>query len=172
MAWPNDARHTTNAAGKMWASATSNEVQDRVVDLHRDRIMHPSQVIPDNGTSWVYDAAAGWWICPSGVGFLQVIFDLAAGAIIKTIETMIEPASGAGIASRAWFQNLSTSYAVASAITGSDLATTVGWDNSLFTGLAHTVVTGQRIYVHIDANTANDKFYFARMTVQPLTPTP
>lgn len=187
MAWPLDAKdHTFSALGQV-PSDTLNEVQDRIVDLHRDRtIMVSSYFCETDGAnlpSWTQHTTEPWFTCRAAYS-LSGRIGLPHGSIVKSVKVKLwlDAATGMKLDLYADDTNMAVSATVPTALSiGDQLAPTYSVAAAWFTAEWSTGVAGftdwtvpadNCLRVLIDDPDASDRISGIQVTYQPITPTP
>lgn len=187
MAWPYDAVYQAMSAGMELASALMNEIQERIVDLHKDHTICLYEAWSDFDTSgaqnyWEIDAATpskGYETIATG-GRLWYCFQSREGVVLKSMKVKYynSDASPALPICTAFVDDMHFDVAATAPSFGTAVGTVAGnvastaWGISSVTGLSAPVLAGQKLVVVVDALKVGDFCAGVQLTVQPLTMTP
>lgn len=185
MAWPIDDRYETMAAGGRVPAAMLNAMQDRIVDVHRERTKIffrfncEAQTAGAVGAWTVQGSTYAMAIANESNKDLFIPIELPEGSIINSVTVKLQVASSAGI--RAYFGKMNTKHSDAtgtptwSAITSPAASGGAGprWEVvDVSPGSPATVAADELYFVRIGSNTINDMFAGVQVTYEPFTPTP
>lgn len=176
MAWPFDARDTTYTAIQVVASATLNDIQNKIVDAHKDVWLVDTGYHSEDSSAWTLGETEGFQSNAAYVDAtdaLRFTFAVRAGMIVREIEVKYNHDAASGLELSASATNIefdvdATAPTSTVIVSGTVLAASPGaWDVQRFTALAHTAETDQRITVRLDQQGNDDKVAGVRLLVQP-----
>jgi len=185
MGWPNDARYKTAAPGLPVPSATANEVQDRIVDIYRDKtkVFWPTNFENQTGADYMSWTPVGGGGSLPEMGCLEasrklwVPLPLRAGSIIKQIQTKVYLTT-AGLAINIIKQDIQignpTSPPVRTLLLSPSTpsGTPPYWTTITVSGLSYSVGQNEIYMVEVNSAAAGDRCSGTLVTFEPLTPTP
>jgi hypothetical protein len=185
MAWPFDAIFKAFVFQTPIPYEVLNEVQERIVDLHRDKtqVFWPGTFenegagVDADELSWCAAASLNpEMTCLADDRDLWVPISLPRGAVIKQIDVKVYVLAATGLYVRldrqdCQFDN-STTQPTFSNIEAPAAPGSSGWHTVSMPGLSYTVAGDDMYLVRIGGASAGDRCSGAQVTYQPITPTP
>jgi hypothetical protein len=184
MAWPDDAKDITYAADVVVPSDNLNEIQDRIVDLHRSRTMVILGAYPDldgaQNPCWEFQTgASNYWLCDVAQGLTFLIRGIV-GYRLSDVEVKYY-GGGAGTPAIDLYkidQNFDS--ATTAPARGSAIATQYAtahngaWANCSLTPTSppETLAADNIFMIDLVPGQIGDRCGGIRVTFLPLTPTP
>lgn len=189
MTWPQDDRHYAFAALSPVPADTLNEMQDRIVDLHRERKLivdaYSTELDGSNLPAWVTATANPWFICRAAGFGLCARARFPHGAIIKEIHAKVYLASASGMTIDIYQDDTNMAVAATTPTSislGNQLTPAPGgyptWDVASWTdgvnGFSETTIPNDSmIRVLFDNNpSTSDLVGGVQIVYEPITPTP
>lgn len=191
MGWPNDARHFTFGKGLWVPSVTLNEMEDRIVDLHRERtrVFWPSAFECETaGTGlmgWVPQGGVlPWFGCLYADKSLWIPISFQVGVVVKAVDVKVYKTAD-GIRAYLDKVDIQTDGTATTAPTFSNLSAPAAssggapcWEViDLSSGLPVTLAADEVLLVRLGpgsggAPAVGDMCAGANVTFEPITPTP
>jgi hypothetical protein len=197
MAWPFDARLTNFSVGSIVPSETLNAMQDRIVDLHRNKYLLIDHGVPldldavNNGTlQWARGDGRWTWDdtgAAASVGpFLYLPIPHISGARIKSVDWKLNVSATCKAITTLSLVRTDMDYANATAapsesvVEGQALTALGGltpgtWYKHSWTSLDYEMTDDYRFALFVGSLTtvqdAACHFGFPRVEIQPITPT-
>lgn len=183
MAWPINAIIRTYAALSQVFSDDLNEIQNRIVDLHRPRLLPITQacIKEDAGGigEWYFDTDAPetGWTCVVTNGVLVLPIEIPDGAELQAVYVKVKNDSTASMVADLYEINHNIEAATTAPAKGSSLATdsaagSGAWDTLTLDLTDQEMVDYRQVIVEITAATASDFVAAVYALYQPITPTP
>lgn len=179
MAWPYDAKHYTFAGNLYVPSATLNEMEDRIVDLHRTRTLVLYDAYSAESGSWV-DTTHDYWQLGGYSSDAGLYFDFRAveGMIITKVEAKVYNADGssqtfhlAPFRGNVHFDVAATAPAWEGATDYTKSVATTAWDIITSGTVSLAITEGQKFSAKVIGVTVGDRIAGVQITYQPLTAT-
>jgi hypothetical protein len=180
MAWPIDAIIRTYAALSQVFSNDLNELQKRIVDLHRSRIVPITLANAKGGAGeWNFDTDAPefGWTCVTGAQPLVIPIPIPDGAKLKSVRVKVRNNAAASMVGDLYEITHSIEAAAVAPTIGASLAndTAAGagaWDTLRLDLADQEMVDYRQIVCVISSPTASDSVAAVYATYEPITPTP
>lgn len=182
MAWPNDARDKSYSALTSVPASNLNEIQDRVVDLHRDRDITFRGGFAED-TFWELDdvdARFGWDCIATSAGAdaLEIPFIFRTSVIVSRVRVKFFMNAVTVMTLQVFERDLELAVA-ATAPSGVAIATQnesggapPDWRVHDFAGLSHTIAVDSSLSLLVSNPTVGNRIAGCVVTFQPVTPTP
>lgn len=160
-----------------------NEIQDRVVDLHRPRILPITQacVKEDAGGvgEWYFDTDApeAGWTCVVANGVLVIPLEIPDGCELERVYIKVRSNAAASMVADLYEINHNVEAATTAPSKGSSLATDSAaglgaWDTLSLDLTDQEMVDFRQVIVEITAASAADQVAAVYARFLPITPTP
>jgi len=182
MAWPIDAILRTYGALSQVFSADLNDIQNRIVDLHRTRIVPISTGLPKaplGVLEWSFDSDQPefGWTCITAGGDLQFPIPIPDGCKLKAVRVKVRNNAAASLVADLYEIDHKIEAATTAPTIGGSLANDVSaggaaWDTLLLDLADQEMVDYRQVVVELTAASAGDQVAAVYATYEPITPTP
>ncbi len=181
MAWPIDAILRTYAALSQVFSDDLNAIQNRIVDLHRERAVPIVWAAKEaTGTlGWTFDTAQAEYghICVTAASTLVGLINLPNGAKLKSVSVKVRNDGAASMVGNLYEVDHKIGNSTTAPAKGSTLATdaaagSAAWDVIVLNPTDHEVADYTQLIVEITAASADDMVAAGYAVYEPITPTP
>jgi hypothetical protein len=182
MAWPIDAIIRTYGALSQIFSSDLNAIQNRIVDLHRVRIVPISTGLPKAPAGvleWSFDSVQPeyGWTCITAGGALQFPIPIPDGAKLMAVRVKVRNDGAATLVANLYEIDHKIGAATTAPTIGGSLANDVSagagtWDTLLLDLADQEMVDYRQVVVELTAASVGDQVAAVYATYEPITPTP
>jgi len=182
MAWPIDAIIRTYGALSQVFSSDLNAIQNRIVDLHRPRIVPITAATPEAPLGvwgWVFDnvVPVNGWMCVTVASPLVIGIPIPDGAKLKKVQIKVYSSGAASIEAHLYELDHKIEAATTAPVNGSSLAYdaaagSAAWDTLLLDLTDQEMVDYCQIIVRVTTPSPGDQVAAVYATYEPITPTP